>query len=91
MTAYDRISEVLEKTEDKFNFSLILERDIKETLVYNSNSESAKKWSYPKRLGQVKWENHLVGINKGDGSEFNFVFKDGDTSDAPMSNIFSYD
>ena len=33
----------------------------------------------------MKWENHLTAITTTGGSEFNFVFKNGHTSDAPMS------
>ncbi len=83
--AFDKILTILEQTEDSFDFSMSLKHEIKQKLVYNSNTQAVTKWSYPKRQSQINWENYLVGIKNSGYSEFNFIFKDGSTSDAVMS------
>ena len=58
--------------------------EIRKEVVYLSNSAGVAAWSYP-AASKIDWGNHLTGIIDNGNYEFNFVFKNGDTSDAPMS------
>ena len=73
----------------KFDFSEALKHTrcdkIRDFKIYNSDSAGVKDWSYPSD-SKMSWDNPLTAIIKHtSNSEFNFVFKNGETSDVPMS------
>ncbi len=59
---------------------------MKEKVVYKSQSAGVSDWSYPPE-NEMSWHNPLTGIEcHFNNDQFNFVFKDGKTSNAPMSS-----
>ena len=74
----------------KFDFSEALKQthydEIRDLKIYNSNSPGVKDWSYPSD-SKMSWDNPLTAIIRHTSyHEFNFVFKNGETSDAPISD-----
>jgi hypothetical protein len=74
----------------KFDFSEALKQTkyekIRELKIYDSDSAGIKDWNYPSD-SRMNWNNPLTAIIKHNSyNEFNFVFKNGETSDAPMSD-----
>ena len=58
---------------------------IRKEITYKSTSAGVVDWKYPEDK-DLNWENHFTGIiTNAKGYEFNFVFKDGTTSNAPIS------
>ncbi len=82
--AFDRILEILENSSLTFDFSLALQEQFYQLPVTAQQSVGVKDWSYPAER-ELQWSNSLTGIAKCGKYEFNFLFKDGKTSDAPMS------
>ena len=84
--AFSSILETIEQAKLKFDFSALFQTQpdvLRDVQIYKSDSAGVKDWSFPAE-NQMKWENPLTAI-ASNGSEFNFVFKDEKTSDAPMS------
>ena len=83
--AFERILVILEEARQKFDFSsaIAAQYELVDINVYNSKSAGVKDWSFPPD-NQMRGENPLTAITKN-GCEFNFMFKDGKNSDAPMS------
>ena len=52
--------------------------------VYKSDSAGVKNWVFPSDH-DMKWSDSLTAISTNGNYEFNFVFKNGKTSNAPMS------
>ncbi len=67
--------------------------EISDRVVFiSSESAGVEDWVYPK-ANEMSWHNPLTGIVSYNNTEFNFVFKNGKTSDAPMRrspNIVKY-
>jgi hypothetical protein len=78
---------ILEDTKVKYDLSLALvhaDIEISEKFVWKSSySAGVSDWSFPPE-NEMSWDNHLTGIESF-GEEFNFVFKNGKTSNAPIS------
>ena len=87
--AFSSILETIEQAKLKFDFSTSLQSppdEIRDIQVYKSNSAGVKGWSFPPD-DKMEWDNPLSAIIKPSlNNEFNFVFKNGQTSDAPMSD-----
>ncbi len=85
---FERILVILEEAKQKFDFSSVIatlaQYELVDRSVYISDSAGVKDWSFPPD-NQMRGYNQLTAITKTSDSEFNFVFKDGKTSDAPMS------
>ncbi len=83
--AFERVLVILEEARQKFDFSsaIAAQYELVDRAVYISNSAGVKDWSFPPD-NQMRGMNPLTAITNT-GYEFNFVFKDGKTSDAPMS------
>ena len=83
--AYERIFEILEEAGKKFDFSVSVDNfEIRNHQVYLSNSPGLQDWKYPAKK-ELTWDNPLTAISNCGDCEFNFVFKNGKTSDAPMT------
>lgn len=82
---FERILVILEEARQKFDFSSALSAqfELVDRAVHLSSSHGARAWSFPPD-NKMSWENPLVAITTFNSYEFNFVFKDGQTSDAPM-------
>lgn len=83
---FDRIMIILEEATKRFDFSLAInqvEFEIREEVVYKSDSAGVKDWSFPAQE-LMSWHNPLSAIVRQNSHEFNFVFKNGLTSDAPI-------
>jgi hypothetical protein len=84
-TAFERVLVILEEAKLKFDFSRLLAGfEIRAEQVYKSGSAGVKDWSFPAEK-DISWSNPLVAITNYSKWEFNFVFKNGQTSDATMS------
>lgn len=77
----------LEEARCLFDYSTAMNSSIfvRKELVYKSADKGVSDWSFPKKEA-YDFDNYLVGIVKNQLVEFNFVFKNGDKSNIPMSN-----
>ena len=55
-------------------------------MVNDSGSVSVINWSFPSD-SEISWDNPLTAIEFNGVVKFNFVFRNGDMSDAAMSNL----
>ena len=82
---FERILVILEEAKQKFDFSnAVAQYEIRTEIVYLSASGGAKDWSFPLQK-DISWHNPLTAITKSSDYQFNFIFKNGLSSDAPMS------
>lgn len=82
---FDKFLKQLEPARCIFDFSSALNSTlfVRKEQVYKSRHKGESDWSYPKKE-TYNFNNYLVGIVKND-QQFNFVFKNGDKSNAPMN------
>jgi hypothetical protein len=79
---------ILEETKPKFDFWVALEKTedkIRHLIVNESGSVGVRNWSFPSD-SQITWDNPLTAIEFNGKEKFNFVFRNGDMSDAAVSD-----
>ena len=84
---FESILDTLEEARQKFDFSsaMAAQYELVDRTVYMSTSAGVKNWSFPSDYQMKCGDNPLIAITKYSDYEFNFVFKNGKTSDAPIS------
>jgi hypothetical protein len=86
--AFSSIFDTIQEARQKFDFTTALlptKDELRDILVYKSGSAGAKDWSFPEDQ-KMNWDNPLTAITKYNDYEFNFIFKEGQTSDAPFTS-----
>jgi len=81
------ILKVFSERRTKFDFLAVLNPKSwsRKEIIYKSDSNGVVDWKYPADK-DLDWNNHLTGVVTNSGNlQFNFLFKKGDTSNAPMT------